>query len=221
MSRQDIFTFIHKGLRALIYDQGRRLMQTDFADISVSQAAMSELKHSLEWLEKHGQDEDEHIFSVLTAHAPALAEEFIAQHETIHKMLADVGDSIDRIGKITVTAERIQAGTQLYREFNDLIAYYLMHMNQEETRVQPVLWEHMTDEMIGELRSNIQRSIAPDLLKEQLTWAIGATNNSELVGLLKGLKASGSQAVVDNVVKIAQNALPQERWQYVRKTAEI
>lgn len=221
MPRQDIFTFIHKGLRSLIYEQGKKLMQTDFADEPSLKKSLDELEHSIKWFEAHGKDEDEYIFPALREFAPVLIDDFIAQHQEIHKYTAELRSLVTSIRQMHSVEDRIQAGIELNRAYNRLAARYLNHMNREESEVLPVTWQYLTDEKIGEMRGNIQRNTAPDVLKEQLTWAIGATNNSELIGLLKGLKASASTVVLENVTKIAQNALPIERWQYVKKAVEL
>lgn len=221
MPRQDIFSFIHKGLRSMIYDQGKKLMQTDFADQDAVWKELNNLEHSLNLLEDHGKHEERHVFPAIKEQASDMVDDFTGQHRNIDRRISAVQNSLSRIKGIKNVEERIQEGEKLNRIYNDLAAYYLEHMNREETEMLPATWQFLSDEEIGNLRSNIQKEVTPERLAEQLTWSIGATNNTELIGLLKGLKATAPETVIENMKRIAEKALPKDRWDYIRSAAGV
>lgn len=221
MPRMDIFTFIHKGIRAMLYEQGRILMQADFTNQEATTRDLDSLGLCLQRLQEHGDVEEAHVFPSMNDHTPELVNSMLDQHKSIHEKIAQVKSSASVFRDIQDMQIRIAAGDQLNREFNDLMAFYLAHMNREETEMVPATWQYLTDEMLGGIVSVIQRNTPPAALTDNLGWAIKSINNTELVGLLKGVRATAPSEMLEKVKDIAEKALPQDRWEYIKNAAGL
>ena len=83
--RVDLFTTVHKALRAVIYQLSTMLQTTDFSDERSTKACLAALEHFLELLHEHAGHEDRTIFAAMHQFDP----EMIDQLEEEHKEIAE------------------------------------------------------------------------------------------------------------------------------------
>ena len=81
----DLFTPIHKAIRAMLYQLGSELQCANMTNKEECRLMVDKLEHSLELLEEHARHEDEIIFPAIDKALPGITEESTEEHEAYAK----------------------------------------------------------------------------------------------------------------------------------------
>jgi len=223
-TRENLFRPIHKGIRSMIFILGLRLGTTDFADLGESSAVATQLKHDLAnsasncllcLLQAHSVHEDRDLFAAVRAFDEDPVKMMMAEHAVIVRRIEGVAKLCDNLLDIPDPTRRIEAGDQLTLEANDLFAFYLAHLNNEEAVLVPVMWEHFTDEQLRALRAQFYNTIPLTTFETWMRWTLPALNANELVVLLSGMKTDPAPNRFADVMRLAKETLRPDRWAMV------
>lgn len=151
-TRHDFFTLIHKGQRKELFTATVVAGTTDWGDLSAANDFVSMWSKVASMLEAHAGHEHNHLFPLLTHHAPETIEHVEAAHEDLEHRLVTLTDTIARAAEQRTPAH----GLDVYRELTAFVAHYLLHILDEETLVMPAIWRHCTDAEINTARLNLQ-----------------------------------------------------------------
>lgn len=220
MPRLDLFTAIHKAIRAMVYDAGGRLQTTDFSDGRAADETTAHLVSVLSLMREHHDTEEEFVFPEVSRFDKPLVDELQSQHRTIETLLAIAGDAVAAV-EAADAAARPEAGDELNRRFNELVAYYLEHLAHEEVTILPTTWEHFSDAELGAIQGAIMTSLRPRLALDGLSWMFRGLNRQELVGMLAGAKAAMPAAALEGIKDLGAATLEPERWALVREQAGL
>lgn len=215
LRKTDLFTFIHKAIRSMIYDTASRLQIADFTNVDESGELLKILENNLELLHEHAVHEDNIIFPEIADEEPEMIELLIDEHKNLDQKLKNILAQIEKIKGITEKSEMFEEGNHLVYLFNDFAANYLAHMNHEEATVLEASFKHLTDDELIAIRTRIQTQIPSERYKVWLDWMLRSMNNTELIGLLSGLKASAPKPVLDSVIDSVRLTITKSRWQKV------
>ncbi len=137
-TRVDLFTHIHKAIRAGLFEIGVLAGATDWsrpedvARLEASWAQMTELLHS------HTEHEDRYIFRLLDG-TPAEGLLLDDDHRELDALLADLEREFPALRG---DGDRLR----WYRDLHRYVAMTLQHLHEEETVLLPALWAHRSDE---------------------------------------------------------------------------
>jgi hypothetical protein len=163
MERYRLLDPPHKGLRyalaqwALASGNTDQRSETEVAEFQ----AMTTLVASL--LEDHARNEEEWVFPLLTARIPDGAAGLHAEHEHLDASFGAVVAAIGEIHQGT-TDDAMHA---IHMAVTSFQAQYLLHMIEEETTLEPALWDLYTDDELRAAEAAVAQSIDPELL---LAW---------------------------------------------------
>ena len=87
MPRFDLFTPIHKALRAMIYETGGALQTADFADEQGARRAVGALQPALGQMQHHHDLEEEHVFPMVRPFEEEMIDDLQAQHDQVERLL--------------------------------------------------------------------------------------------------------------------------------------
>lgn len=220
MPRFDSLTPIHKAVRALVYAGGGALQTADFADETAATKAAADLEPVLHLMHDHHHTEEKYFFPVLQPFEPELVGDMLRQHEEVVRLLDATGEARGFVS-VTDGEERVQAGADLNRRYNELVAYYLEHLAQEEVRVLPAMWRHLDDKRLMGVQASIIAESDPDTLFQWLGWMFKGLNRMELVGLLSGAKLGMPPEALEAVRALGASSLEPARWEVVRREAGL
>ena len=212
LRKTDLFTFIHKALRSIIYNAASNLQSADFTDVKEVENLLSSLRHDLDLLHEHAVNEDNIIFPEIADEEPQMIEVLNEEHKKLESKLNNLLVLIEKTEQSNSNEERMLLGNSLNSLFNDFIADYLAHMNHEEATVLEASFKYLTDEELIAIRTRIQTQISSERYKTWLHWMLKSLNNSELIGLLGGMKASAPPQVFESVLNTAQAIVNNQRW---------
>jgi Hemerythrin HHE cation binding domain len=224
--RENLFRPIHKGIRSMLYELGSRLQSTDFADVSESNRFVTRLRQDLEnsrstcilcLLRAHSGHEERDFFSPMRTHDPDAIDLMMREHGEVARRIREVAKTCDEVLGVTLTGRRIEVGDRLNQEVNDLFAYYLSHLNNEEAVLVPLMWERFTDEQLRTMRARFYDSLPLALFDTWMRWTLPSMNLEELVVLFAGLKQSPEEPRFKDWVRLAERTLDAQRWTGLRE----
>ncbi|HEV2449551.1 MAG TPA: hemerythrin domain-containing protein [Thermoplasmata archaeon] len=225
-AREDLFTPVHKALRAMMYDLSSRVQSNDFADLAATRALVVDLEHDfavarsagcmLCVFHEHADTEEGIVFPEVKRTSGELVASLIAEHLDLARREIAITDAAHALLALGSEEDRLTAGTALNLALNQLLAAYLVHINREDAELVPRMREHFTDPQMAKMRGAIIAQFPPDRLFALLGWMLPALNVTELTDLIGELKRSAPPPVTQAVVDLAAAKVPSARWTEVR-----
>ncbi len=212
LRKTDLFTFIHKSIRSMIYNAASKLQTADFTDEKEVKILLVSLRNDLDLLHEHAVNEDNIIFPEIANEEPQMIELLNEEHKKLESKLNGILALIEKIEHSNSLEERVRLGNSLNSLFNDFIADYLAHMNHEEATVLEASFKYLTDEELIAIRARIQSNVPPDKYKVWMNWMLRSLNNSELIGLLGSMKTGAPSNVFQNILEVTKSVIDSERW---------
>lgn len=152
MNRVDLFTTIHKGIRALLFEAALDTARVDLSITCEVDELVAKIERMLGFLEEHARLEDAEIVPAVRVVDPVLAATLAAEHQT-HPSVHAAVERAARSLALAPEGERVYAGKHLMRVVNQLVSMQLLHMNHEETVVNAVLWGAYGDAELVAMRN--------------------------------------------------------------------
>jgi hypothetical protein len=230
LARADFLTPIHKALRSMIYELGKELQTTDFTDEHATEVMVSRLKQDLAsassacvicLLHEHAGLEDQYVFPDVRKFEPKMVDTLLEVHREVVRRIAGMWKIADEVKTLRNREERIEMGDKLNRTANDLFAFYLTHLSGEESTLVPAMWKHFTDEQIIAMRTNILRSLTAERAAQWNSWLFRSLNINELTDMFMELKKAAPAPVFQNLTRMAEKALGEDRWATVKAKAGL
>ena len=215
MSRLDLLTTVHKGIRAMIYETGGALQTADFADEQAAGRAADRMQPFLGLLQEHHHNEEQFLFPPVKQFEPQLVDELEAQHHEVERLLEIVSGALDG-ARAADAGARLGAGADLNRRFNELTAVFLEHLAYEEATLIPATWKHFTDEELGAIEESVVASMPPESLMQVVEWMFKGLNRTELVEILGDAEATMPPPALDAVKALGAEILAPDVWEAVR-----
>jgi hemerythrin-like domain-containing protein len=220
MPRFDLFTSIHKALRAMIYETGGLLQTADFADDRAAARAAAALDPVLAQMQHHHDLEEEYVFPRVRPYEEEMIDALQAQHEQVERLLGIAAVAVDEADSADSIA-RVAAGVDLNRRYNELTALFLEHLSHEEATLLPATWRHFDDAQLVAIQGAIIAAQQPEDLMQSLQWMFRGLNRPELVEILGAAKATMPPPALDAVRQIGAANMEPTAWAVVREQAGL
>lgn len=189
MARIDLFTTIHKGLRAALFATAEAAARADFEQRAAADAVAAEVRHLLELLAEHAALEDAQIVSAVAQSCPQLAAELHGEHVRLAGRERELSRRVERL-IASAPAARVAHGRKLVEELHRLVAEQLLHMEREELAANRQLWAHASDAELAQLHERIVAALPIERQLEWLALLLPAVNPTERAQLLASLRAA-------------------------------
>ena len=165
MMRVDLFTTIHNGLRSLLFETATEAARVDLASDEAVDALAEHVERALGFLHEHAQVEDAEIVPLLRRVDPGVAAKLTADHLELEATQSEVCRAMRSVA-MTVATDRGPRGRVLVRLLNVLTARHLLHMEEEETLGNAVLWGSFGDPELHEVRRRMYVRTPPERRKQ-------------------------------------------------------
>ncbi len=220
MQRLDLFTAIHKAIRALLFDAADRMQSVDVDDAAERTDFLAMVEDRLNFLREHAEKEDNYVFPAVSEFDREAVEAVEREHDHLHSLTDAVNVNLAWL-RSAEAGERHQALTALRRSFHVLVAGHLYHMNHEEEQILPATQRYLTDEQLQSIFATIQKSIPPDRYAQWMQWMLPALQPMELAGMLRGMSMSAPKEAMDRILRLAEHSVDSQRLQRVLDLAGL
>ncbi len=192
MERMDLYTTVHKGLRAAMFEAALEVARTDFRDPAATEQTVAVLRRLSGFLDEHAEHEDRVIMPEIARLDPGLHVELEAEHTRVAGLGRELVLHLDRFACANAE-ERAALGKRLHLRMGRLVAEHLRHMEREESIANRVLWAHHTDAEIIELHERILAAIPPVRMVEWMEIILPAIDPGERATLEAGMELGESR----------------------------
>ena len=131
VSRSDFYTIVHKHLRRALFDVSVQLSGLDRTNVA---KVVDAFRGAAGMLRGHAELENASVAPLLRDTSPALEVAMTSGHAELEAELAGVEARIVRLPALA-DDELEAAGLDAYRSWNRFVASYLMHLDEEESRL--------------------------------------------------------------------------------------
>jgi hypothetical protein len=209
--RFDIYAGVHKGLRSFMAETLVAAGRMDAHDPAEIAGTLAQVRELLDACRAHLHAENQFLHPAMEARRPGSACETAKDHE-------DQVQAIERLETDALAVERAPAETRadavrrLYHGLAAFVADNLVHMHDEETKNNTVLWATHTDEEIAEIQQALVASLRPEKMALFIRWMVPAMSPAERAGLLGGIQLGAPREVFERVLATARPHLAGRDW---------
>jgi hypothetical protein len=210
-ARLDLYTTIHKALRAFMGHVLQRVGNMDVNDAAERGPALDGVESLLALMRSHLRHEDDFIHTAIEARRPGGARHTADDHRMHAEALADLEDEA-RALRVAHEAHRAALAQRLYRHLATFIGENLQHMHAEETQNNAALWALYSDDELADLHDRLIASIAPDEMALAVRWMAAALSIDELAGLFGEMQKKAPPPAFEALLDVARRQLDERRW---------
>lgn len=204
-TRPDIYSHIHKGLRACMTHTLVRVGRVDVHDAAEVAEVADELRALLQMLRNHVHHENSVVHAAIESRAPG-ATTPIADDHVQH--LADIAALEAELARLPDTG----AAQVLYGRLARFVAENFEHMQHEETHLAQALWATHRDDEIMALHQRIVASLTPEEHQWSVRWMLPHLTPAERAELLQGMRQAAPPAAFEGLLSGLRPLLGGRDW---------
>ena len=203
MPRHDLYAIIHKALRAAMTDALLAAGRVDAGDSRDVTDTIVRINGLLELCKLHLEKEDAYVHPAMEARrrgsTSRIADEHI-EHRVAFVRLRQHLDALTR----APAAGRETAAHDLYLELSLFVGANLVHMHEEETANNAVLWDCYADAELVALEDAIKANLTPAQMQHAMRWMLPAMTPAQRAGMLKQVRSAAPAHVFDGMLAAAR-----------------
>jgi hypothetical protein len=185
--------------------------RTDFSDPASVAALQSTAADVWTLLRDHARLEDEFIFARLERAVPGASAPAAAQHPELD---ATVDELESMLGGYDGTQSNDE-GHRFVLALVDFQARYLAHLVLEETLIEPLLLEHVTDAEFAADQQAVVQEADPATLLLWFRYIVPARRSADSRPIIAGFVANAPAPAVDAVRSMLNDVLDEETFRAV------
>jgi hypothetical protein len=214
MQRLDLYRPIHKAIRLCLLNTVTRVGNMDETlDADVREAAEA-VRTLLAMLAAHIVNEDV-VHRAVERRMPGASAALAQAHEEHASELRKLEDAVSRL-ESAAPHERQSLAHALYLELSRFAGENLVHMNIEETQMNPLLWSLFSEAELYEIYNQILAAEPPEQLAAGVRWLVPALTHAERVAVIQGARAGIPPAVFEQLVAGTRALLSERDYERLR-----
>ncbi|MDF2188568.1 hypothetical protein [Paraflavitalea sp. CAU 1676] len=217
MERYNVFTRVHKGLRAFLFETAMTVQQTDFSVTEEAEAVMGRIGEALYYFNQHSLYIERLLFPYIIDHNPGLIAIFRQQYQSNVVQAQRLRGVMNAFGHAANQQEQVAAGHPILKAYTGFLITQLDSMAREDNLLNAVLWRYYTDEELMALEKEIVTKMSPRDLATLSKWVIRGMNNAEIIEWLRTIERCSVASVFISFFSSAEQELPEERWQKIQE----
>jgi hypothetical protein len=211
IERFNIYTQIHKGLRACMCEVLVRVGRVDPTDRVEVEDIATRVRGLIDFARDHLLHEEELIHPALEARRPGSSRESHSEHGQ-HLETLDLIESSLRILERSPAEERPAAALRLYRQLALFVAENFEHMHVEETENHAALVACYSEAEVFDLHARVVAAVKPAAMTVAMRWMIPASSAPERAAVLGGMRKSAPEPVFAGILGVVRPYLEPRDW---------
>ena len=205
--RVDLYSFVHRGLRAAIaqalVDVGRAAPEFEDAERVAKQV------EDLVYLcRTHLEHENDFIHTAMNRRVPGSAKRTEGDHLEHEHAMTRLAELVSRLRSAVTVAELRETLGSLYRSLSLFLAHNLEHMDIEEQSNMRVLWSAYTDAELESLEHELVQSLDPETMLAFLRWMVPNVSAPERLAFFEKMQLGAPPEVVVGTLTALSEYLP-------------
>ena len=209
--RFDMYTGIHKAMRALMADTLLAVGRMDPDDEADVTAAAERVLQLLGLCGAHLAHENAFVHAAIEARAPGASDRIAHEHDEHQQHIAELAQQVAQL-QMAAPGQRHAAALALYRALALFTADNFRHMQVEETAHNAVLWARYTDAELLAIHDALVASIPPQEMMTLARWLVPFMNPLERFHLLADMRAKAPLQVFEAVLDVVRPHLRTPEW---------
>ncbi len=218
--RLDLYSGIHKALRAFMAETLVRVGRIDVADPSDRDQALVQLEQLLGFCADHLRHENDFVHTAIEARQPGGTARVADEHVEHAESIAALREEAAALQAAPMHAAAALA-LRLYRHLALFVAENFQHMHGEETVHNALLWQHYGDAELAALHGRLMASQRPEDKLRTARWMIPAATPSERAGMIAGMKAELPPEALLGVITLLRPHLDASGWEKLAAAAGV
>jgi hypothetical protein len=198
----------HKGLRHGLGQLSLALGTTDFGDVDDVARLRALTAEVVTLLHDHARQEDLYIFAPAERFVPGSSAVDREHHAALHASVESIHARIDALDPGASAAEI----DDIVRAFRSFHVDYLVHMDHEESALEPILIAHQTDEEMIADQGVIMQTVPFETLLLWFKYIVPARGTRDNRQVLAGFKSAAPAEAFDAVCALLRDVLPPDRY---------
>ena len=217
MSRFDVLGPTHKGLRNGLMKLQFKTAQMNFSNLDQIKSLISDLDWMIKILEAHAIGEDKFLFPLLQKVNPVVFQILEEEHSGLEIVQNNLLKELQDIQKSEDVLEREEHGTLFTRNLNDFIAHYYIHLQTEELKAIPELWNSYKDPELMQAVGKFATVTPPDVSTKFTEYIMPALNPKERISFMINLKNNVPDQLYKTFLGTAEKVLSKEDFSNLQK----
>jgi len=210
--RHNIYTLIHKALRAMMTQTLVDLGRVDDADANAVALQLRRIEDLLDACQQHLEHENRFIHAALLARSSDIRLETVADHEHHQASISRLRADLATVG--TADESGLDAALiELYRNLAVFVGENLTHMQVEESVNAQLLWQHFTDDQILQIEQQIIASLTPEERNRSTLAMLANVSHSERLAMLGAMQQQIPGAAFDDMLAAVERLIAPDSWQ--------
>ncbi len=214
-----VYEIPHKAIRNLLSQFSLAAGKTDYNDRGDLQKLKEIADDVIDLLYEHAEHEDNVPLKYLEEKIPGSSVFDKEDHVKIESEMNKLKDELDKLITRSLQGEDLYYnGNDFYVQVSDFHAKYLLHMFEEETVTQPLLWKHFTDDELRNQEMEIKKSISPGQMLRWCKYMIPSFTPNARAGMLKEIKAMAPPDFFNAILNVCKSVLSTEDFSKMEKS---
>jgi hypothetical protein len=188
MDRLDLFTPLHKGLRAALFDAVRAVARADFRVDAEARAALDAVERALAFLAEQAAHADAVLWPEIVSLGPELGASLRSDRVRVAGVEKKCAELAARSAEASGVA-RLALARRLHATLALLAAEHLVHMDRLETQANRLLWAHRTDEELRGIEGRVAARTPPGRMADWLALIVASCSAPERDDMRSRLRA--------------------------------
>jgi hypothetical protein len=210
--RYDLYAIIHKAMRAAMADAMLAAGRLDAADAREITDTVARVDALIELCRLHLEKENAYVHPAMEARMPGSTRRIANEHVDHEAALARLRRHLDALTRAPASTRETVAH-ELYLELSLFVGENLVHMHEEETAHNAVLWDCYTDSEIAAIELQIRSHLTPSQMQHALRWMLPAMTPSQRTGMMKEARSTAPAPAYGGMLAAARAYLDANGFQ--------
>jgi len=210
--RPELYTPVHKGLRAAMSDALLAVGRLDADDATEVSEVLARVRGLLALCRDHLEHEERAIHTAMEARCPGSAAQTASDHRE-HLVSFIALEAAVQVIEQAPARERAGPVLRLYRQLAVFVGENFLHMHVEETENTSILWQTHSDPDLAEIHRSIVSVIPPERMAAYMRWMVPYQNPAERAAMLAAMQRTAPAHVVEGLLAAVRPHLSQRDWE--------
>lgn len=211
------YDHVHRCVRNALYSINVAVGSTNYEDPKALKALQTQVNDVFAFLRAHAINEEVNIHPFVQKCGAGL-ERLEEAHAVFGRDIDAMDEKMNAIVRMS-PKERAVAGPELYRQLARFIAAYLLHLDDEEYVILPVLMSTFPFDELNSVKMGLIRQIPPGEWPTQIRYQMPAMSAPECLHMLNMLKnaVKVTPQALATIRKAAERAMSPKDWKAAKK----